>query len=114
MRTDGKTIIKAKKSRSHTEILCKYLRLPLKVKNKKRFDLIVSFPPMMMRHPSVNKEIIINDKKLAFNLHREAEIIFSSLRNLSDNGLALFIVSPGFLLKTRSRNIFEFINIELF
>ena len=40
MRTDGKTIIKAKKSRSHTEILCKYLRLPLKVKNKKRFDLI--------------------------------------------------------------------------
>ena len=40
MRTDGKTIIKAKKSRSHTEILCKYLRLPLKVKNKKKFDLI--------------------------------------------------------------------------
>ena len=40
MRTDGKTIIKAKKSRSHTEILCKYLKLPLKVKNKKNFDLI--------------------------------------------------------------------------
>ena len=40
MRTDGKTVIKAKKSRSHTEILCKYLRLPLKVKSKKKFDLI--------------------------------------------------------------------------
>ena len=40
MRTDGKTIIKAKKSRSHTEILCKYLKLPLKVKSKKNFDLI--------------------------------------------------------------------------
>ncbi len=82
---------------------------PINQDLEKRFDLIVSFPPMMMRHPSVNKEIIINDKKLAFNLHRETEIIFSSLRNLSDNGLALFIVSPGFLLKTRSRNIFEFI-----
>ena len=44
------------------------------------------------------------------NLHlifTEAEIIFSSLRNLSDNGLALFIVSPA--IKSRSRNIFEFI-----
>ncbi len=40
MRTDGKTIIKAKKSRSHTEILCKYLKLPLKVRSKKNFDLI--------------------------------------------------------------------------
>ena len=34
MRTNGKTIIKAKKSRSHTEILCKYLKLPLKVRSK--------------------------------------------------------------------------------
>tara|TARA_B100000963_G_scaffold336277_1_gene331192 strand:- start:4700 stop:6034 length:1335 start_codon:yes stop_codon:yes gene_type:complete len=40
MRTAGKTVIKAKKSRSHTEILCKYLKLPLKVKRKKNFDLI--------------------------------------------------------------------------
>ena len=40
MRTNGKTIIKAKKSRSHTEILCKYLKLPLKVRSKKDFDLI--------------------------------------------------------------------------
>jgi 3-phosphoshikimate 1-carboxyvinyltransferase len=40
MRTEGKTIIKAKKSRSHTEILCKYLKLPIKVRSKKNFDLI--------------------------------------------------------------------------
>ena len=40
MRTNGKTVIKAKKSRSHTEILCKYLKLPLKVRSKKNFDLI--------------------------------------------------------------------------
>ncbi len=40
MRTEGKTIIKAKKSRSHTEILCKYLKLPLKVRSKKNFDYI--------------------------------------------------------------------------
>ena len=40
MRTDGKTLIKAKKSRNHTELLCKYLNLPIKIKNKKNFDLI--------------------------------------------------------------------------
>ena len=40
MRSDGKTIIKAKKSRNHTELLCKYLKLPIKIKNNKKFDHI--------------------------------------------------------------------------
>lgn len=40
MRTNGKTLIKAKKSRNHTELLCKYLNLPIKIKNRKNFDLI--------------------------------------------------------------------------
>ena len=40
MRTKGKTIIKAKKSRNHTELLCKFLKLPVKIINKKRYDLI--------------------------------------------------------------------------
>ncbi len=40
MRTNGTTIIKAKKSRNHTELLCKYLKLPVKVKSNKNFDEI--------------------------------------------------------------------------
>ncbi len=40
MRTKGVTTIKAKKSRNHTELLSKYLNLPIKVKNKKNYDLI--------------------------------------------------------------------------
>ena len=40
MKTEGKTIIKAKKSRNHTELLCKYLDLPIKIKSKKNYDLI--------------------------------------------------------------------------
>ena len=40
IRTDGVTIIKAKKSRNHTELLLKYLDLPIKVKRKKNYDLI--------------------------------------------------------------------------
>ena len=40
MRTNGTTIIKAKKSRNHTELLAKFLKLPLKIQRKKKFDLI--------------------------------------------------------------------------
>lgn len=40
LRTDGKTVIKAKKSRDHTELLCKFLKLPVKIKKYKKYDLI--------------------------------------------------------------------------
>ena len=40
IKADGKTIIKAKKSRNHTELLLKYLKLPIKIKERKNFDLI--------------------------------------------------------------------------
>ena len=40
IKTDGKTIVKAKKSRNHTEILFKYLKLPIKIRKYKNFDLI--------------------------------------------------------------------------
>ena len=40
LRTNGTTLINAKKSRNHTELLCKYLKLPLRISNKKNIDLI--------------------------------------------------------------------------
>ena len=40
MRTEGTSIIKAKKSRNHTELLCKHLKIPIKIKYKKDFDEI--------------------------------------------------------------------------
>ena len=40
MRTDGTTTIKAKKSRNHTELLCKHLKLPISIKSNKNFDEI--------------------------------------------------------------------------
>ena len=40
LKTEGKTLIKAKLSRNHTELLCKHLNLPLKVKKIKNYDLI--------------------------------------------------------------------------
>ena len=40
MRTNGPTFIKAKKSRNHTELLSKYLKLPIEIKSKKNYDFI--------------------------------------------------------------------------
>ena len=40
IKTNGKTIIKAKKSRDHTELFFRHLNLPIKIKKKKNFDLI--------------------------------------------------------------------------
>ena len=40
LKAEGKTIIKAKKSRNHTELLLKHLKLPIKIERNKKFDLI--------------------------------------------------------------------------
>jgi 3-phosphoshikimate 1-carboxyvinyltransferase len=40
LNTNGQTIIKAKKSRNHSELLFKHLRLPIKVSQKKNHDII--------------------------------------------------------------------------
>ena len=40
MKANGETIIKAKKSRNHTELLLQYLKLPIKIKKNKKYDLI--------------------------------------------------------------------------
>ena len=37
---EGETIIKAKKSRNHTELLFKYLKIPIKIKKTKNFDYL--------------------------------------------------------------------------
>ncbi len=74
LRTDGTTFIKAKKSRNHTELLCKYLKLPIKVIRKKKYDEI-----------TVNK---VNKIK-AFNYKIPSDIsssaFFITLTVLSDN-----------------------------
>ncbi len=40
MRSKGTTFIRARKSRNHTELLCKYLKLPIAIRKKKNYDEI--------------------------------------------------------------------------
>ncbi len=57
LRSNGTTLIKAKKSRNHTELLCKNLNLPIYIKKKKFFDIIKinkfkKFKPLKYKIPS--------------------------------------------------------------
>ena len=57
LNTKGETFIKAKKSRDHTEILFKYLKLPIKILKKKNYDFIKirgkkNFKPLNYKIPS--------------------------------------------------------------
>tara|TARA_B100000989_G_scaffold234141_1_gene180943 strand:+ start:387 stop:1709 length:1323 start_codon:yes stop_codon:yes gene_type:complete len=57
LNTRGETIIKAKKSRNHSELLFKYLDLPIKVRKIKNYDLIKikgkkKIPPLNYKIPS--------------------------------------------------------------
>ena len=57
LNTNGETIIKSKKSRNHSELLFKHLRLPIKVLKKKDYDLIKikgkkRIPPLNYKIPS--------------------------------------------------------------
>ena len=74
MRTNGTTIIKAKKSRNHTELLCKYLNLPIEVKRKKNYD-----------HIKVSK--VKKIKPLNYNIPSDisSSAFFIVLTALSDN-----------------------------
>ena len=40
LNSPGQTVIKAKKSRDHTELFLKYLNLPIKISQTKKFDRI--------------------------------------------------------------------------
>ena len=74
MRANGTTIIKAKKSRNHTELLCKYLKLPVYIKVRKSYDEI-----------KINKVKII--KPLNYNIPSDisSSAFFIVLTALSNN-----------------------------
>jgi 3-phosphoshikimate 1-carboxyvinyltransferase len=49
LNASGTTSIKAKKSRDHSELLFKYLKIPIKIKKTKKFDLININKPKIIR-----------------------------------------------------------------
>ena len=64
LNTFGETVIKARKSRDHTELLFKYLKLPIKVIKRKKYDII----KVKGKHkiPSLNYKIPADISSAAF------------------------------------------------
>ena len=138
MRVKGKTYIKAKKSRNHTELLCKYLNLPIKIKNKKNHDLIEisevkNIRPLNYKVPSdisssaffialtaltENSEIIIQDVNInptrigVVKIFKRMgiKIIFQNQRYYKGEKIAdIFVKSPK---KLKSINCPSYLNSE--
>ena len=78
LKTNGTTLIKAKKSRNHTELLCKDLNLPLKVISKNTFDYI-----------KVNKVNLIKPLKYVIPSDISSSAFFMVLTALTKNSKLL-------------------------
>ena len=78
IKTNGKTIIKAKKSRNHTELFFKHLNLPIKIKQTKNFDLI-----------EINKVKKINPINYKIPSDISSSAFFIALAVLSENSKLL-------------------------
>ena len=99
MRTNGTTIIKAKKSRNHTELLCKHLKLPVSIKNNKNFDEIKI--KKVKKIKTLNYEIPSDISSSAFfivltALSKNSEIIIKNVNiNPSRTGIITILKKMG-------------------
>ena len=78
LNSSGTTTIKAKKSRNHTELLYKYLKIPIKVKKNKKYDFIDIKAPKKI--PAFNYQIPGDISSSAF---------FIALTTLADSSTLL-------------------------
>ena len=78
-------------------------------KINEKFDLIISSPPFGWGGSETPKSFTIKNNTIDLYRIRESEIIFSSLKNLDDEGTAIFLVNKNFLLQRDRRDVYDFI-----
>jgi len=111
MRTDGTTIIKAKKSRNHTELLCKYLRLPISVKKNNNFDEIKI--RKVKKINTINYDIPSDISSSAFfivltALSSNSELIIKNVNiNPSRTGIITIIKKMGVKISFKNKKIYK-------
>jgi len=107
LNTKGKTIIKAKKSRNHTELFFKYLKLPIKIKKKKNFDIITLSKTKKI--PSLNYNIPSDISSSAFfmvltALSKNSKLVIKNVNiNPSRTGIVKILKLMG--IKVKYKNI---------
>ncbi len=107
LNTEVETIIKAKKSRDHSELLFKYLKLPIKVIKKKRYDII----KVKGKHkiPALNYKIPSDISSAAFFIVLTALSKNSKLRikdvNINPSRMGVFYILKLMGIKISKINI---------
>ena len=111
MRTEGITIIKAKKSRNHTELLSKYLKLPIKIKIKKNYDLIKV--KKVNKIKKINYKIPSDISSGAFfmvltALTKDAKLTIKNVNiNPSRTGVITILKMMGVTIKYQNKKIYK-------
>ncbi len=111
MRTNGTTVIKAKKSRNHTELLCKYLKLPIKVNKLKNYDLIKV--KKIKKINKLNYKIPSDISSAAFfivltALSEKSRLLIKSVNiNPSRSGIIKILKKMGIKIKLKNKKIYK-------
>ena len=107
LNTLGQTIIKAKKSRDHSELLFKYLKLPIKIIKKDKYDFI----KVVGKHniPALNYKIPSDISSAAFFIILTALAKNSSLRiknvNINPSRMGAFYILKLMGIKITKLNV---------
>ena len=111
MKADGTTIIKAKKSRNHTELLFKHLNLPISVKTKKNHDEIKINKVKNIR--PLNYKIPSDISSSAFfivltALSNNSELIVKNVNiNPSRTGIITILKKMGIFIIYKNKKIYK-------
>ncbi len=111
LKTDGKTTIKAKKSRDHTELLFKYLNLPIKIRKLSNFDLIEIKKPKKIR--PINYNIPSDISSSAFFivltvLSKKSKLIIKNVNiNPSRIGILTILKKMGALISLNNKKKYK-------
>ena len=111
MRTAGTTIIKAEKSRNHTELLCKYLRLPITIKRNNNFDEIKI--KKIKKINTINYDIPSDISSSAFfivltALSSNSELIIKNVNiNPSRVGIITILKKMGIKISLKNKKIYK-------
>tara|TARA_Y100001970_G_scaffold293360_1_gene439656 strand:- start:4413 stop:5732 length:1320 start_codon:yes stop_codon:yes gene_type:complete len=111
MRSNNTTIIKAKKSRNHTEVLARFLKLPIHIKEMKNYDLIeISKVKKINR---LNYKIPSDISSSAFFivltlLNKNSELIIKNVNiNSSRTGIITILNKMGANIKFKKKRIYK-------
>jgi 3-phosphoshikimate 1-carboxyvinyltransferase len=111
LNTPGETIIKAKKSRNHTELFFKNLKIPIKIKSNKNYDLIKIKKIKSLN--SINYKIPSDISSSAFfivltALSKSSQLLIKNVNiNPSRIGIITILKKMGIKIVFKNRKIYK-------